>query len=436
MTLKRFIPGLGTQILAAFAVGIFVGWLFPAFGETLDVLGRLFVRMVLMLIAPLVFSALIVGIVDFGRVSALASLGVKTFAFFFGVTALALGLGFLVADALQIGVGMAAAAGPGGAAQGFSWDLSGEAPFVLRIFPSSIVDAMARGDVLQIVVFAILFAIALAAVGPRAEPVVEFFRSLAEVMYKFTDYVMAIAPLGVFGSAAAVIAEQGAGALVVFAKLALALGIGLAVLLLVLFPALALLFRIPIGSLAGAVKDAVGVAFATASSAAALPEAMARLEQWGVPRRVVSFVLPAGLTFNLAGSTIFIGIAALFVVQMIGGTLSAGELAQLFAILFIATKGIPQVPRGSFVALAAGLASFGLPAEAIAGGVAILLGVDALLDMARTGMNVFGNCFTAALVARWDQSLAPGRGRAGFEPASGVGQPPGTVPETAATSGD
>ncbi|NIU35720.1 MAG: cation:dicarboxylase symporter family transporter [Gemmatimonadetes bacterium] len=247
-----------------------------------------------------------------------------------------------------------------------------------------------------------------------------FLRSLTEVMYRLTGYVMAVAPLGVLGATAAVVAQQGGAAMAIFAKLALAVGIGLGALLLVLYPAIAVLFRIPYLRLVGAVKEAAIIAFATASSAAALPEAMAELEEWGVPRSTVGFVFPTGLTFNLAGSTVYLGIAAVFVLQMGETTLGMAAFGQLFVILFIASKGVPQVPRGSFVVLAAALATFGAPDQAIAAGIGILLGLDALLDMARTGTNVIGNCLATAVIARWEGQLEGRTLRATADPAPGA----------------
>lgn len=402
---KDRIPGLGTQMLVAFVVAIPLGWAFPELGASLEILSRIFIRMVLMLIAPLVFSVVVVGIADLKDAGGLATMGLKAFVYFFGVTGLALVAGFVIGEALGVGVGVSPPAAGAGGESAFSWDTAGEPSFWVRIFPSSIIDAMARGDVLQIVVFAILFAVALAGVGEAGEPVLDFLRSLAEVMYRLTGYVMAVAPLGVLGATAAVVAQQGGAAMAIFAKLALAVGIGLAGLLGLLFPALALLFRIPYFRLVVAVKEAAILAFATASSAAALPEAMAELEEWGVPRSTVGFVFPTGLTFNLAGSTVYLGIAAVFVLQMAETPLGAAAFGQLFVILFIASKGVPQVPRGSFVVLAAALATFGAPDAAIAAGIGILLGLDALLDMARTGTNVIGNCLATAVIARWEGHL-------------------------------
>ncbi len=415
---KERIPGLGTQMLVAFVVAIPLGWAFPEFGARLDLLSRIFIRMVLMLIAPLVFSVVVVGIADLKDAGGLAAMGLKAFAYFFGVTGLALIAGFMIGEVLSVGVGVSPAAM--GAESAFSWDTAGEPSFWVRIFPSSIIDAMARGDVLQIVVFAIFFAVALAAVGEAGEPVLGFLRSLTEVMYRLTGYVMAVAPLGVLGATAAVVAQQGGAAMAIFAKLALAVGIGLGALLLVLYPAIAVLFRIPYLRLVGAVKEAAIIAFATASSAAALPEAMAELEEWGVPRSTVGFVFPTGLTFNLAGSTVYLGIAAVFVLQMGETTLGMAAFGQLFVILFIASKGVPQVPRGSFVVLAAALATFGAPDQAIAAGIGILLGLDALLDMARTGTNVIGNCLATAVIARWEGQLEGRTLRATADPAPGA----------------
>ena len=396
-------PGLGAQMLIAFVVAIPLGWAFPEFGSDLEILSQIFIRLVMMLVAPLVFSAVVVGIADLKDKGGLARMGLNAFIFFFGITAVALALGFAIGEVLNVGMGVAATAGEG--ASQFSWETGEQTSFWVRIFPNSIVDAMARGDVLQIVVYAIVFSIAIAAVGERGEPVLDFFRSLAEVMYRFTDYVMAVAPLGVLGATAAVIGQQGIGTMEVFAKLALAVGIGLGALLLVAFPAIAVAFRVPYRRMLGVVKEAAGIAFATASSAAALPQAMSDLEKWGVPRSTVAFVFPTGLTFNLMGSTVYLGIAAVFVLQMAENPLGLMAYAQLFVILFISSKGLPQVPRGSFVVLAAALASFGTSDQAIASGIGILLGLDALLDMARTGTNVIGNCLATAVVSRLEGGL-------------------------------
>lgn len=396
-------PGLGAQMLIAFVVAIPLGWAFPEFGSDLEILSQIFIRLVMMLVAPLVFSAVVVGIADLKDKGGLARMGLNAFIFFFGITAVALALGFAIGEVLNVGMGVSATAGEG--ASQFSWETGEQTSFWVRIFPNSIVDAMARGDVLQIVVYAIVFSIAIAAVGERGEPVLDFFRSLAEVMYRFTDYVMAVAPLGVLGATAAVIGQQGIGTMEVFAKLALAVGIGLGALLLLAFPAIAVAFRIPYRRMLGVVKEAAGIAFATASSAAALPQAMSDLEKWGVPRSTVAFVFPTGLTFNLMGSTVYLGIAAVFVLQMAENPLGLMAYAQLFVILFISSKGLPQVPRGSFVVLAAALASFGTSDQAIASGIGILLGLDALLDMARTGTNVIGNCLATAVVSRLEGGL-------------------------------
>lgn len=416
------IPGLGAQMLIAFVVAIPLGWAFPELGSDLEILSQVFIRLVMMLVAPLVFSAVVVGIADLKDKGGLARMGLSAFVFFFGITAVALAFGFAIGEMLDVGVGVAATAGEGAGGQ-FSWEAAGETSFWVRIFPDSIIDAMARGDVLQIVVFAIFFSVAAAAVGDRGQPVLDFFRSLAEVMYRLTGYVMAVAPLGVLGATAAVVGQQGIGSMEVFAKLALAVGIGLGGLLLIAFPLIAAAFRIPYRRMLDVVKEAAGIAFATASSAAALPQAMSDLEEWGVPRPTVAFVFPTGLTFNLMGSTVYLGIAAVFVLQMAENPLGLMGYAQLFVILFISSKGLPQVPRGSFVVLAAALASFGTSDQAIASGIGILLGIDALLDMARTGTNVIGNCLATAVVSRLEGGLEgvdlrPGIGESGeSEPA-------------------
>ncbi len=392
----HFFPGLTTQIFAALILGAAIGWLWPAAGESMQLLATVFIRLVLVIIAPLIFSTLVVGIAGQGDLRRLGGLAVRSFSLFLAVTILALCLAFGLALLLQPGSGITASADA-------IADL-GAPPaesFWIRLFPRSIVDAMARGDVLQIVVFAILFSIAISLAGDSGRHLLDLCRSLVRVMYRFTDLVMMAAPLGVLGAAAALVSRQGLQVGASFVRLAVAVYLGLGFLLFVVYPLLAVAFRIPLKRIFHAVKEPFAVAFATASASAALPKSMESMEAAGVPRSVVSFTIGTGLSFNPSGSTVFVGIASLFIVQAYHVPLSAADHLLLFGTLFVATKGIAGVPRSSLVVIAAALPAIGLPPEVIGSGVGLLLGIDPLLDMPRTAVNTAGNCLAAAVVAKW-----------------------------------
>jgi Na+/H+-dicarboxylate symporter len=407
--MKLHLPSQTTQVLVALVVGILVGCLFPGVGSKLGTLSVLFIRLILVIVGPLVFFALVTGIADLGRSTSLGGIVVRTAFYFLLLTGLALLLGFAAGLIIQPGVGMLTAEG-NQAVQVLQSAGQGE-EFLVRLFPTSIVDAMARGDILQIVGFAVFFGVALRSVGARGEAVLALCRAMTAVMFRLTGYIMTVAPLGVLGAAASVIGTHGVGVLASYVKLATAVALGLLTLLLIVFPALALVHGVRLISLLRAVKEALIIAFGTASSSAALPEAMASLEQAGLPRRTVSFVLSTGLSFNLAGTTLFMGVAALFIAQAYRITLSSGQLLQLFFTIFALSKGTPTVPRGSLVLIGASLENLGFPREIVAGGIGLLLGIDPLLDMARAATNVAGNCLAVALVApRSDGGEGEGEG--------------------------
>ena len=392
-------PGLTFYILLALALGALVGWLWPAFGRQLQVLATIFIRLVMMIIAPLIFSTLVVGIAGSGKLRELGGLVGKALAFYLLLTVLTMALGFGIGNWLQPGQGIVPTAG----------DISIAAPeesFWVRLFPKSIVDAMARGDVLQIVVFSLVFALAVGAARERGKPVLDFCRSLADVMFKLTDYVMLAAPVGVFGAMAALVGAQGLTVGASFLRLTVATYLGFALIFFGLYPALLVFFRIPVRGFWRAIREPLSIAFATTSSAAALPRAMENLERFGVARRVVAFVLPTG-TLNLAGSGVFLGIAGLFVLQAFQIPLAPMQQLSLFGTLYVASKGIANIPRGSLVALAAGLSGFGVPAEVVGAAFGFLLAIDPILDMPRTVVNSTGIYVAASLVARWQGSFRP-----------------------------
>ncbi len=397
-------PSLTFQILLALAAGAALGVLRPSLGRSLGILGVVFVRLVLAIVAPLIFAGLTAGIAAQDNLKRLGRLAVHALAYFVGLTAVALAAGMGLGLALRPGAGFA------GEAQPATGLLAPQAePFLVRIFPQSIFDALARGDVLQIALFAIVFGLAANLAGEAGRPLREWCASLAQVMYKFTDLVMRAAPIGVFGAAAAVAGREGGSPGAGLLRLVLAVYLGLGFLLLLLFPLLALVSRVPLRRFWRAVKEPFAVAFATASVAAALPKAMENMERMGLPRSVVAFVLPVGLSLNPAGTTLFAGVAALFVMQASGFEAGGAGFWTLYAALYLAGKGVAGVPRFGLVVTAAALASVGMPEDAVAAGIGVLLGIDPLLDMPRTAVNITGNCLVAAVVSR--------RERAGAQPA-------------------
>jgi proton glutamate symport protein len=272
------------------------------------------------------------------------------------------------------------------------------ADFLKSPFPTSIIDAMARGDVLQIVVFALLFGFACAAIGAAAEPVVRVCESLAEVMFRYTHYVMYAAPLGIFGAVASSVGSRGPSVLFSLGALILTLYAALLVFVLLVLGLLAQIIRLPLGRFFVLVREPFMIAFSTTSSNVALPLALEKMEKFGIPRHIAAFALPASMSFNTTGSCLFLSLAVVFCAQVAGVMPSFGTVVLMVLTLMLTSKGIGAVPRGSLVILAGTLTSFGLPLE----GVALILGVDQLMDMARTGVNMLGHCLATAAIARWE----------------------------------
>jgi proton glutamate symport protein len=391
---------LTQQIFLGLIVGIVAGTLVsrtnPAWAIYFNPFSQLFLRLIKMIIAPLIFGTLVAGIAGAGHVKAVGRIGLRAMIYFEAVTTIALLIGLLAVNILKPGVGLvlpAPSGPPAIAAAGQTWD-----QIFLHTFPTSIIQAMAEGDVLQIVVWSIIFAIALTMVGPKARPMIDFCESLAETMFKFTNIVMKYAPIGVAAAMAYTIGKGGFGVLYNLAWLVGTLYLALAAFyLLVLFPVM-VLFKVPVGKFFRAVKEPAVIAFSTTSSEAALPRAMEAMERLGVPRSVVAFVLPLGYSFNLDGSTLYLSLAAVFVAQAANIDLTIGQQITMLLTLMLTSKGVAGVPRASLVILAATLASYHLPIE----GVTLILGVDTLMDMGRTMTNVIGNCLASVVVARWE----------------------------------
>jgi len=389
---------LTQQIFLGLGIGIAVGWFVseyhPAWAPFFRPFSLLFLRLIKMIIAPLIFATLVAGIAGAGHVKVVGRMGIRALIYFEVVTTLALIIGLLAVNVMRPGVGVQLPKVRSDVvAVPQTWD-----QILLHVVPESVIEAMARGDVLQIVVFSILFAIALGMIGERGRPVVVWCEAVAETMFKFTNIVMHYAPIGVGAAIAYTVGHAGLGVLWNLAWLIATLYVALAVFVLAVLLPVALLFRVPVRKFIQAVREPAVIAFSTTSSEAALPRAMEVIERLGVPRRIVAFVLPLGYSFNLDGTTLYLSLASVFVAQAAGVQLSIGHQITMLLTLMLTSKGVAGVPRASLVILAGTLASYGLPLE----GVTLILGVDELMDMARTMVNVIGNCLATVVVAKWE----------------------------------
>ncbi|HZL28670.1 MAG TPA: cation:dicarboxylase symporter family transporter [Acidobacteriaceae bacterium] len=388
-------------MFVAMVVGAEIGFDAPQFGESLRVFSDIFLRLIKTIVAPLILSVLVVGIAGHGDLKSVGRMGIKSLIYFEVATTLALVIGLVAINVSKAGVGLNMAAvetqvagAPMVVPPPTHWD-----DFILHIFPENIAKSVAEGQILQVAVFAIIFGIALAKVGEaKRAPLLRFFESLSEAMFRFTNIVMYFAPIGVAGAMAYTVGHLGLGVLVNLVKLLVALYVALIAFgVLVLLPA-ALLFKVPVMRFLRAVAEPATIAFATGASEAALPSAMEQMEALGVPRRIVAFVIPAGYSFNLDGSTLYLAVTSIFVAQAAGMHLTIGQQLMMMATLMLTSKGVAGVPRSMFVVLLATAGTFHLPMEPIF----VLLGVDTLMDMARTVVNVVGNCLASVVVAQWE----------------------------------
>jgi proton glutamate symport protein len=390
---------LTQQIFAGLALGIAVGAYVeayhPGWAPYFRPFSQIFLRLIKMVIAPLIFATLVAGIAGAGHFKVVGRMGLRALIYFEIVTTLALAIGLVAVNITRPGIGVNLPIGQRSeiSASAQTWD-----QILLHVVPESVVDAMAKGDVLQIVVFSLFFGIALGMIGERGLRVVAWCEALAETMFKFTNIVMHYAPIGVGAAIAYTVGHGGLGVLYNLAWLVATLYASLAVLIVGVFLPIALIFKVPLRKFIKAVKEPAIIAFSTTSSEAALPRAMEVLERLGVPRRIVSFVLPLGYSFNLDGTTLYLSLAAVFVAQAAGVHLSIGQQITMLLTLMLTSKGVAGVPRASLVILAGTLATYGLPLE----GVTLILGVDELMDMARTMTNVIGNCLATVVIAKWE----------------------------------
>ena len=405
-------PGRLTQfILSALVLGIVSGAAVHGVGagtdlpmqyaEYVSLLTDVFLRMIKMIIAPLVFATLAVGIASMGDSKTIGRVGAKTFGWFITMSFMSLLLGLLMVHLLQPGIGVNLPVPEVTASSGLSQSGTGLKNFVYHMFPVSIMDAMAKNEILQIVVFAVFFGLAGAHLGPRAQ---EFFRNLdmlSHVMLRITTMVMNFAPVAVFAAVSAVIAKNGLGILGTYAKFMLAFYTSILVLWLLIMLAGSLVLGKSVLKLVAMLRQPLVLAFTTASSEAAYPKTLEQVERFGAPNRIASFVLPVGYSFNLDGSMMYCTFATLFIAQVYGIEMSLGQQFLMLLMLMVTSKGIAGVPRASLVVIAATLAHFNIP-EA---GVLLILGVDHFLDMARSATNVLGNGIATAVVAKWEGVL-------------------------------
>jgi len=383
-------------IFIGMAAGVALGILAPDAAKQLGILSTIFLRLIRSIIAPLLFATLVYGIAGGGEVKHMGRIGGKAILYFEIVTTVALFLGLGIVNLVRPGEGVPIARSAAEvAAPANPTTLTG---IVEHTVPASIIDAMARNDVLQLVVFAFLFGAACAAIGAKAQPVVAFCGSLAEVMFRYTKYVMYVAPFGVGAAIAVTVGSKGIAVLFGLGKLILTMYAALVLFVVLVLGAVVVIFRIPIRSFYKWVREPFLIAFSTASSEAALPLALENMEKFGVPKHIVGFVIPTGYSFNLDGTTLYLSMASMFVAQAAGVHMGFGDQLIMMLTLMLTSKGVAGVPRAALVILSGTLGTFHLPVE----GFSILLGVDAVLDMARTSVNVLGNCLAAAVVARWE----------------------------------
>jgi proton glutamate symport protein len=436
---------LTTKIFIGLILGVLLGWLKPDWGVAVRPLSFLFLNLIKSIIAPLIFATLVIGIAGTGDIRQVGRIGIKSLAYFEIVTTFALFIGLAAVNITKPGIGVslagvhkeankavlaeqartlsqeATAAAQRGdantaalkasqAADAVSRGLTAPEPpakpqkfgdIITHLAPTSILKAMAEGDVLQIVVFSVLFALAVTSIGEKARHVVTWCESLADIMFRFTEFVMKFAPIGVGAAMANTVGHSGLGVLKNLGMLVGTLYGALVVFLVFVLLPVALIARVPLRDFFNAVKEPATIAFATTSSESALPKAMENMERLGVPRRIVGFVLPTGYSFNLDGTTLYLALASIFVAQAANVELTWTQQIVMMLTLMLTSKGVAGVPRASLVILLGTLASFNLPVE----GVIIILGVDELMDMARTAVNVVGNCLATVVIARWEKSF-------------------------------
>ncbi|MBL0615137.1 dicarboxylate/amino acid:cation symporter [Aeromonas veronii] len=371
------------------------------FANNITILTDIFLRLIKMIIAPLVFTTLVVGIAKMGDTRTVGRIGAKTLGWFMLASLMSLSLGLVMVTLMQPGVGLSLSLPNDAATSGISAGAITLKDFVTHAIPKSVVEAMATNEILQIVVFSLFFGLAAAALGDLAKPVVVLMASAAEIMLKVTGYVMNFAPFAVFGAIAAMVAKEGLGILVTYGSFMAQFYIALACLWLLLIAMGSVFLRGRVIKLLAMIREPILLAFSTASSEAAYPKTLDRLEKFGCDKRIASFVLPMGYSFNLDGSMMYCTFAVMFIAQAYGIELSMAQQITMLLLLMVTSKGMAGVPRASLVVIAATLNQFHIP-EA---GILLLLGIDHFLDMGRSATNVLGNAIAASVVAKTEDSL-------------------------------
>jgi proton glutamate symport protein len=416
---------LSQQIVAGLVVGILIGYVAnvwwgdnhdsrDAFLAWFGLVRDIFLNLIRSMIAPLVFASLVQGIAGSEDMKKVGRIGAKALLYFEVMSALALAVGLLVVNVIRPGAGVSLVGDTS------KLDVIAQSKphtlieTILHIFPTSVIHAMSEGDVLQIVAFSVIFALAVSAAGDAGKPVLVWCESLRQVMFKFAGIIMTVAPFGVGAAIAFTVGQQGIGALLGLSKLVLTLYLALVIFIVFIFGAVIVLAKIPLKPFVRAVREPFTLAFATANSEAALPDAFDKMERFGVPRGIVGFVLPMGYSFNLDGTTLYLSMASVFIAQAAETAthvhFGIGQQIGMMLTLMLTSKGVAAVPRVSMVVLIATLQSFKLPLE----GAAMILGVDAFMDMARTSVNVLGNCLASVVIARWENEFDEKKAEAEF----------------------
>ena len=388
---------LSTYIVLALVLGVVVGAVSPDLGLAMKPLGDIFIRMIKMIVVPLIFFSLIMGIAGTGDFSKLGRLGGKAILWFEVATTVALVVGLLVVNLIEPGMGVHIQQGMTDAVQ----KIADHKPLdhiqmIVNIVPTNIIDAMARADMLQIIFFSCIFAISAAKAGKDGQKVIDLSRDITHIMFNVTHYVMKVSPIGIFGAIAHTVAMYGLDVLIPLLKLIGTMYLAIGIFLVILVIGAAVVTKVNLVGFMKVIKEPMVLAFTTSASEAALPIAI------GIPKHIVSFVLPLGYTFNLDGSTLYSAVAVIFLGQVYGVPLPLGLQIVILLTLMISTKGIAGVPGAALIILAGTATAFGIPVE----GVAMLLGIDRVLDMARTMCNVTGNCIAGLVVARWEHEIS------------------------------
>ena len=405
--MKKFKISLASQIVIGLVLGIAVGWAFYGNADIqtyLQPIGDIFLNLIKMIVVPIIISTLIVGVAGTGNIKQLGRLGGKTLIYFEVITTIAIVVGLLAANVFQPGVGI-------DMTQLEQTDISsyvateeaqedkGPLHILVDIVPKNIVSAMANGDMLAIIFFSVVFGLGVAAIGERGRPVLAFFQGTADAMFWVTNLVMKFAPFGVFALIGVTVSKFGIESLIPLGKLAILVYVAMIFFVVVVLGLTAKVFGFNLFKILPVIKDELLLAYTTSSSETVLPRIMEKTEKMGAPKDIVSFVIPTGYSFNLDGSTLYQSIAAIFIAQMYGINLSIGEQITLVLVLMVTSKGIAGVPGVSFVVLLATLGTVGIPVE----GLAFIAGIDRILDMARTAVNVVGNTLSALVMAKWEK---------------------------------